>query len=108
MRRLPGVLFYGIRAFRPSLFGDQPRRRSAGKLLTRDEAWCIAANIGKLPQKHTGLYRTSAMTSTSDFRRTALTDVMGHNRKWPTLFDNLIGAGREHGWDFNTKRLCRL
>jgi hypothetical protein len=42
----------------------------------RDEARRIAANIGKLPQKHTGLYRTSAMTSTSDFRQTALTDVM--------------------------------
>jgi hypothetical protein len=61
-------------------FEEEPGRRAAAKLLAGDEARRIAANIGKLPQKHTGLYRTSAMTSTSDFRRTALTDVMGQKR----------------------------
>jgi len=34
----------------PWTIEEAPGRRSAAKLLTRDEAWHIAANIAKLPE----------------------------------------------------------
>ena len=50
MRRLPGVLFYSVRAFRLVYLADQLGRRAAAHLLARAEARRIAANIAKLPE----------------------------------------------------------